>query len=112
MIARLWRGSTPEVRSSAFHEYMIRTGVRDCRGTPGNLGVLILKRTDGTLARFCFVSFWESLDAVRRFAGADESKPVLHPEDRDYLVESDEEVLHYEVSSYPPELLRRGPRAR
>jgi len=112
MIARLWRGSTPETRGEAFHEYMIRTGVRDCRGTPGNLGVLILKRADGALARFCFLSLWESFDAVRRFAGADPSEPVLHPEDRDFLVESDEKVLHYEVSAYPPGLLDSEPRAR
>lgn len=108
MIARMWRGSTLESRSGAFHEYMTKTGVRSCRGTPGNLGVFILKRAEGGVAMFCFVSFWESLDAVRRFAGADPSKPVLFPEDEDFLVESDAEVLHFEVSAYPPNPLDGG----
>ena len=46
MIARLWRGVVPAGRGDAYAAYLDRTGVRDCRATPGNRGVLVLRRDE------------------------------------------------------------------
>jgi len=40
LIARAWRGVTPAAKADAYLEYLERTGVRDCRATPGNRGVV------------------------------------------------------------------------
>lgn len=101
MIARTWQGSTSESQSYAYTEYLKRTGVKDCRATPGNRGVLVLRRVDAGRADFLFISLWDSLDVIRNFAGADIQRAVYYPEDPDYLISMTPEVVHYEVTLWP-----------
>ncbi len=96
-VARLWHGATPAANAEAYAGYLLKTGVKDCRATPGNRGVQVLRRTTGDVAHFLFISFWDSMDSIRRFAGADIEKARYHPEDRDYLLELAPTVSHYEV---------------
>jgi heme-degrading monooxygenase HmoA len=99
MIARAWRGRTPVAKSSAYADYLNRTGVRDCRATEGNRGVTLLRRRNGDTAEFLFISFWESEEAIRRFAGDDWEKAVYYPQDEAFLLELEPTVAHYEVIS-------------
>ena len=101
MIARTWHGVTPAARADAYDAYLTRTGVRDCRATPGNLGVYVLRRIEGEQAHFLFISLWESYDAIRAFAGRDYQRAVYYPEDREYLLELEPQVTHYEVRTQP-----------
>ncbi|MFY9551777.1 MAG: antibiotic biosynthesis monooxygenase [Thermoanaerobaculia bacterium] len=101
MIARYWHGAVPAPRSDAYLRYLEKTGISDLRKTPGNRGVYVLRRTEGDLAHFVFVSLWESLDAIRAFAGEDVEKARYYPEDRDYLLELEPTVTHYEVAAAP-----------
>jgi heme-degrading monooxygenase HmoA len=100
MIARLWRGVTHESKADRYLEYLEATGVRDCLATPGNLGVQILRRTTGEHAEFLFISFWDSYDAIRGFAGEDIGRAVYYPEDKEFLLDLEPEVQHYEITSY------------
>jgi hypothetical protein len=43
------------------------------------------------------LTFWESLSAIRAFAGQDISVAKYYPQDREYLLEFEPAVLHYEV---------------
>lgn len=97
MIARVWRGVTPEARAEAYVRYLEETGVRACRSTPGSRGVFVLRRTRDGKAEFLFVSLWDSMEAVRRFAGPEPEKAVYYPEDADYLLEMEPGVAHYDV---------------
>lgn len=97
MIARVWRGRTPAAKADAYAALLERTGLSDYRATPGNRGVLALRRVQGDIAEFELISFWESFEAVRRFAGADEEKAFYYPEDDDFLLEKEPRVAHYEV---------------
>ena len=99
MIARLWRGATRAEDAERYLAYLEETGVRECRATPGNRGVLVLRRVDGGRAEFLFASFWDSPEAVRAFAGDDVEQAVYYPEDRRYLLELDPRVRHWEVAS-------------
>jgi len=103
MIARLWRGVTPETKAEAYLEYLRRTGVRECRATPGNRGVFVLRRRMDRNAEFLFVSLWESMDAIHAFAGPDVEKAVYYPEDAEYLLEMEPGVAHYEALVTPDE---------
>ena len=47
----------------------------------------MLRRAEGDRTEFLVVSYWESIDAVKRFAGEDYQKPVLLPRDREFLVD-------------------------
>jgi hypothetical protein len=79
-------------------EYLVVTGVRESRAVPGNLGAGVLRRIDGDRAEFLFISLWDSMDAVRSFAGDEPERAVFYPEDVGFLVERDETVRHYEIA--------------
>jgi heme-degrading monooxygenase HmoA len=97
MIARTWRGATKAQDGEAYLGYLHRTGFAEYRKTPGNRGVLGLRRIVNDRAEFLLVSLWESEDAIRQFAGSDIEKAVFYPEDERFLVDRDNHVSHYEV---------------
>jgi heme-degrading monooxygenase HmoA len=97
MIARIWRGSTATADADAYVGYMLETGVSEYRKTPGNRGAWILRRTDGDRTDFVTLSFWESREAIRAFAGDDIERAVFYPEDDRFLIARELGVEHYEV---------------
>lgn len=97
MIARLWHGMTAVARADEYLDYLNKTGVPDYRRTPGNRGVYVLRRTEGEIAHFLLVSLWESNDAIRQFAGEDLDVARYYPADKDFLLEFEPRVTHYEV---------------
>jgi heme-degrading monooxygenase HmoA len=97
MIARTWKGATKAQDAEAYLEYLHRTGLAEYRKTPGNRGVLGLRRIVKDRAEFLLISLWDSSEAIRQFAGDDIEKAVFYPEDERFLVERDEHVSHYEV---------------
>ncbi len=97
MIARTWRGATKAEDAQAYLLYLQQTGFRAFRETPGNLGALGLRRVVDGKAEFLIVSFWESEDVVRNFAGDDIGRAVFYDEDDRFLVERDDHVSHFEV---------------
>ncbi len=101
MIARSWHGAVPSAKAEAYHEYLLQTGVPGVQGTPGNLGVTILRRVAGEVAHFHFTSYWTSLEAIRVFAGEDIEVARYYPEDTRYLLELEPKVTHYDVLEPP-----------
>ena len=97
MIARMWHGAVPASKQRAYREYLEKTGVPDSRGTPGNRGVVVLERREGEVAHFVFVSLWESLEAIRAFAGDALERARYYPEDSAFLLELEPTVTHHEV---------------
>jgi len=95
-IVRMWRGAVRAQDRDAYVAYIERTGMREYRETPGNLDAWMLTRelVDG-LTEILTVSRWESMDAIRGFAGDDVERAVYYPEDDRYLIERDDVVRHY-----------------
>ena len=101
MIARIWHGRTPVEKADDYLDYVKRTGIDEYRSVEGNRGQYILRKIKGDVADFTVLSFWESMDAVRAFAGPEPEKPVYYPEDEAYLLELEDEVAHYDVVYQP-----------
>ncbi|MGZ8626575.1 MAG: hypothetical protein ACXWXK_07885 [Actinomycetota bacterium] len=101
MIARTWRGWTSAADADRYVGYLDETGVREYRATPGNHGVLMLRRLVGDRAEFVLVTLWDSIEAVRAFAGEDESVAVFYPQDDAVLVERETHAEHFEVVAAP-----------
>ena len=101
MIARIWHGVTAAARSDEYLEYLNRTGVPDYRATGGNRGVYVLRRIKDDRAHFLTLSFWDSIDDIKRFAGPDPSKAKYYPEDEEFLLGFEPTVEHYEVAVEP-----------
>lgn len=96
-IARIWRGRTPAAKADEYARYLDANGIAKIRATPGNRGVTVLRRPDGDKAEFVVISIWDSIEAVKNFAGADYQKTVILPRDREYLIEVEPDVLHYQI---------------
>lgn len=98
MLVRSWKGATRVRDAEAYERYLLETGISDYRRTPGNLGVLALRRLPGDgRAEFQLLSFWASPEAERSFAGVDPARAMFYGGDDRYLVERDESVDHYDA---------------
>jgi len=97
VIARTWRGWTMREDADAYLEYLRETGLKEYRATPGNRGAWVLRRDDGERTEILTLSFWDSLDAVRVFAGDEVDRAVFYPEDDRYLVDREPTVRHYRL---------------
>lgn len=97
MIARTWRGSVSAPDAEPYTDYLRRTGLAAYAATPGNLAVFALRRLSDERADFLLISLWDSLAAVRRFAGQAPDRAVFYPEDDHFLIERDEHVDHFDV---------------
>ena len=97
MIARTWHGRVPAAQADAYHEYLLRTGVADYARTAGNRGVYVLRRREGEVAHFLLITHWESVEAIKGFAGEDYERARYYPEDDDFLLEREPFVTHYEM---------------
>jgi len=98
MIARLWHGRTRAAHSDDYLAYLIDVGIPGYQGTPGYLGAEILRRTEGSEAHFLLISYWESFEAIARFAGNEPERARYYPMDPDFLLELEPKVVRYEVA--------------
>jgi heme-degrading monooxygenase HmoA len=99
MIARIWRGAVRAQDADAYAPYIGETGLADYLRTPGNRGAWMLRRDLGELTEFITFTLWESLDAIKAFAGDDYETAKYYPEDDRFLVERDETCAHYDATA-------------
>ncbi len=97
MIGRIWHGAVPAARGQEYLDLMSRVALPEYRATPGNRGAWCLHRTEGDLRHFQMLTFWEDVDAIKRFAGDDYEMAKYYDFDSGYLVEMEARVQHYEV---------------
>ena len=95
---RRWAGAVRTTDRDAYAAYVADTGLAGYRATPGNVDAWVLSRDrgDGT-SEIVTLSLWESVEAIRGFAGDDIDVARFYPEDDEYLVERDLSVTHYDV---------------
>jgi heme-degrading monooxygenase HmoA len=101
MIARIWHGRTPASKSDAYLAFLKERAVADYQATAGNQGVYLLRSVEGEQVHFLTLTFWESREAIERFAGTPIEKAKYYPEDQDFLLEFEPTVTHYEVFASP-----------
>jgi len=97
MITRIWHGRTKRERADEYAAFLTMRAIPDYRDTPGNLDVLILRRDEGDVSHFLTVTRWQSQAAIRSFAGDDLLKAKYYTEDKEFLLEFEPEVQHFEV---------------
>jgi heme-degrading monooxygenase HmoA len=97
VIGRLWRGTAQRENADAYVAHLERETLPALPGIEGHLGAYVLRRELGAEVEFVVLTIWESLDAVRAFAGDDYETAVVPPEARRLLTSFDERVAHYEI---------------
>src|SRR2546427_5857573 len=97
MIMRLWKGKVKAEKAASYLSSLNQTGLKDYAETPGNLAVYSFRRDCGSYVEFLLLTLWESIAAIKRFAGEEYEKARYYPEDDDFLLEKEPFVDHYEV---------------
>jgi antibiotic biosynthesis monooxygenase (ABM) superfamily enzyme len=103
MIARIWHGWTKRADAEAY-EKMLRNEIFPsiaARNIQGYHGAELFVREDGDEVEFVTLLRFDSMDAVKEFAGADESKPVIFPK-AERLIARMERARHYRVAGASP----------
>jgi|1185.fasta_scaffold1598626_2 heme-degrading monooxygenase HmoA len=103
MMARTWWGATHADDAAHYLDYLRKTGLAEYARIPGHRRTLTLRRIVDGRAEFLIVTLWDSMEAVRQFAGDDPERAVFYPEDDRYLVARDDRVTHYEVVDIQPD---------
>jgi heme-degrading monooxygenase HmoA len=99
MIMRMWHGRTAPEQADAYDAFLAGRAIPDYRSTPGNLAVYVLRRDEPDATHFITLTHWESEDSIRAFAGDDLLKAKYYPEDENFLLEFEPEVVHYRVTA-------------
>lgn len=97
MIARSWHGIVPKEKKQAYYEYLENTGLHDYRNTKGNKGVQVFCRDEDNETHFLLITFWDSYQSIKEFAGDDYEKARYYPEDEAFLLELEPYVKHYQI---------------
>ena len=97
VIVRIWQGKVLAERAEEYAQYHFENGVLRIQNIVGNLGVQVLRRTIENHVEFTTISYWESKEAIHRFAGDDIEKPHHLSQDLEYLIELPQHIVYYEL---------------
>ncbi|MBI5068202.1 MAG: antibiotic biosynthesis monooxygenase [Deltaproteobacteria bacterium] len=99
-IARCWHGKTTRDRADAY-EKILAAAIARFPGIPGNRGYQLMRLDGGpdgeAYVEFQVISYWDSLEAIRGYAGDDVRRTRDLPQDGEYLVDREPHVRNYQL---------------
>lgn len=98
-IARIWRGWAEPAGADAYERYFRETLVPELQRIAGFVGAQLLRRNVGGEVELSTLTWFESQDAVRRFAGADWERAVVSEHARSLLTRYERTVQHFELAA-------------
>jgi heme-degrading monooxygenase HmoA len=98
VIARVWRGRTTRENAAAYEELLGTTILPGIDRVRGFRGAELFRRELGDEIEFMTVTRFDSIDAVREFAGDDYEQAVISDEAHRLLSQFDERVAIYELA--------------
>jgi heme-degrading monooxygenase HmoA len=106
VIGRLWHGWTAVEDAPHYEEHLRQDTFPALRGIEGYVDGYVLRHDSGDRVAFAVLTLWESLEAIRTFAGDDYETAVVPPAARRVLGGFDVRVAHYEVAIGPDRSLQ------
>lgn len=97
MIARLWHGWTKPENADAYEELLRTRILPGIRRKPGCTEIHLFRREAGNEVEFVTLLFFDSLDAVKAFAGEQYEVAVVPPEAQRLLARFNPKSVHYSV---------------
>jgi uncharacterized protein len=99
-ILRMWKARTSAEKIDAYVEHATQKVFPSLCSIEGHRGACLLRRTVGKAIEVLVLTMWDSMEAIRKFAGPDPAKAVVGPEARAVLTDFDDSVTHFEVSHW------------
>ena len=96
VIVRQWHGKTTAADADRYEHYLAES-IKKFTTLPGNRGYQLLREDAGHLTHFSVLSFWDSRESIRGYAGADISKVRPLPRDPEFLVDPETDVRNYDL---------------
>jgi len=100
MITRLWRGWTASADADAYERFLLTELFPSMRSIPGFRGADVLRHDEQDETAFVTLTRFDTLDAIRAFAGDHYETPVLEPTARALLSRYDQRAQHFTTSSF------------
>jgi heme-degrading monooxygenase HmoA len=105
-IARIWRGRVRRERADQYEKYLHHVGIPPLEEKA--LGVESLREDRATESEFVTISYWESVEAMSRFAGKDPRRIHHLPRDPEFLIELPESVQVLEIRARDSRIFSSG----
>ena len=96
-IMRLWHGEVSIEKANEYDKFMIEKAAPDYGSVDGLLKLYFQRRNENKTAHFLLVTIWDSLESIKRFAGAEPEIAKYYPEDDEFLLEKEKTSSMYEV---------------
>jgi heme-degrading monooxygenase HmoA len=93
----MWRGSAIRERADDYVKHLQQSVVPELCQIDGFKGVYLLRRNLSNDVEFVVLTFWESMEAIRKFAGENPELAVVAPAAQKLFREYDPMVKHFEV---------------
>ena len=101
MIARVWKGWTKAENANAYEKLLQEVVYPGLQKIDGYRGGYILRQDSKDETEFVTVKLFESLEAVKAFAGPEYETPVFEPEAKHLLSHVEPVARHYDVRKAP-----------
>lgn len=101
MISRHWTGIARPDRADEYVRHLQAETFPQLASLPGFVQASILRREVRSGTEFRVVTLWESIEAIRAFAGDDPEAAVVPDSVRGIMLEFDERAVHYQVAESP-----------
>jgi heme-degrading monooxygenase HmoA len=97
MIARMFRASAFPEKAEDYEKHLETSVLPELRQIDGFEGAQLLRKDSTETVEFVVLTFWESMDAIRKFAREDVEVAVVAPAAQPMFREYDPRVKHFEV---------------
>jgi heme-degrading monooxygenase HmoA len=101
MIARMWRASSTVAKADDYVRHATDQVFPSLDRIEGHRGAYLLRRTFGETVEIVILTLWDSMEAIRKFAGAEAERAVVEPEAQAALSTFDDWVTHFDVVHRP-----------
>jgi len=96
-IMRLWRGEVPIEKADEYQNFMVERAAPDYASVDGLLKLYFQRRDEDEIAHFLLITIWDSLESIKKFAGARPELAKYYPEDDNFLLGKEKHTTMYKV---------------
>lgn len=97
MIARMWKGVAFSEKADDYEKHLQTSVLPELRQIDGFQEVFLMRKDTSDAVEFVVLTMWESMDAIRKFAGENAEVAVVAPAAQVLFREFDSTVKHFEI---------------